>query len=365
MNITEFMSFDLEWFTTLPGVLITGGVIVLLIALIIFIISNKKNEKKKEEEKEKEAQAINEVNNEMPVMPPQIPINELAATVNVPVVPEVTAPVVNNENMSEQTETAYTSAGSVNILGDPQTNGMMPPVSSAVDIPTFFDQNISDGVGEVPVVNNTSTTNVIDFSSPVVNDMANQIPATNNVGANVNEGVLNPQINPVVIPQMVVEQPQEMINNQFSSNVMPSVVEEKPMIYGGVNPVNTVNTVPAGQGPKPVIYGGADPLENTTSIPRITNHEAYNVGVNNNYVTASAQFQAINEQNAQPEVIQKPVEQAIILEETTPTVLYNNVIEQPMSQQMPMTGAELFETNNIANNSGFSNSSSEIETLEF
>ena len=39
MNITEFMSFDLEWFTTLPGLLITGGVIVLLIALIIFIIS--------------------------------------------------------------------------------------------------------------------------------------------------------------------------------------------------------------------------------------------------------------------------------------------------------------------------------------
>jgi len=365
MNITEFMSFDLEWFTTLPGLLITGGVIVLLIALIIFIISNKKIEKKKEEEKEKEAQAINEVNNEIPVVPPQIPINELAATVNVPVVPEVTTPVVNNENMSEQTETAYTSAGSVNILGDPQTNGMMPPVSSTVDIPTFFDQNASEVVNEVPVVNNTNATNVIDFSSPVVNDMANQMPVDNNIGTGVNDVVLNPQINSAVIPQTVVEQPQEMINNQFSSNVMPSVAEEKPMIYGGVNPVNTVNTVSVEQGTKPVIYGGADPLENTTSIPRITNHEAYNAGVSNNYAAPSTQFQTMPEQNIQPEVMQKPLEQPIVQEATTPNALYNNAVEQPMSQQMPMTGAELFEANNVANNSGFSNSSSEIETLEF
>ena len=49
MNITEFMSFDLEWFTTVPGILITGGVVVLLIALILFIASNK-NDKNKQQE---------------------------------------------------------------------------------------------------------------------------------------------------------------------------------------------------------------------------------------------------------------------------------------------------------------------------
>ena len=43
------MKFDLSWFTTIPGILITCGVVLLIIALIIFIITSKKN--KKEESK--------------------------------------------------------------------------------------------------------------------------------------------------------------------------------------------------------------------------------------------------------------------------------------------------------------------------
>ena len=33
------MSFDLKWFTTLPGIFITVGVLLLIIALIILIVS--------------------------------------------------------------------------------------------------------------------------------------------------------------------------------------------------------------------------------------------------------------------------------------------------------------------------------------
>ena len=43
-------SFDLSFFTSIPGMLITGGVLLLLIALIIFIATgNKKGKKDKKE----------------------------------------------------------------------------------------------------------------------------------------------------------------------------------------------------------------------------------------------------------------------------------------------------------------------------
>ena len=42
MKVLEFMSFDPAWFLTVPGLLITGGVVLLLIALIVFIATSKK-----------------------------------------------------------------------------------------------------------------------------------------------------------------------------------------------------------------------------------------------------------------------------------------------------------------------------------
>ena len=37
-------SFSLDWFMTIPGMLITGGVVFLIIALIIFIVTDNKKE---------------------------------------------------------------------------------------------------------------------------------------------------------------------------------------------------------------------------------------------------------------------------------------------------------------------------------
>ena len=37
---------DLSWFITIPGMLITGGVLLLIIALIIFILTSGKKNKK-------------------------------------------------------------------------------------------------------------------------------------------------------------------------------------------------------------------------------------------------------------------------------------------------------------------------------
>ena len=42
------MKMDFGWFTTIPGMLITGGVLLLIIALIIFISTSSKKGKKGE-----------------------------------------------------------------------------------------------------------------------------------------------------------------------------------------------------------------------------------------------------------------------------------------------------------------------------
>ncbi len=39
-------TFSLDWFMTIPGMLITGGVVFLIIALIIFIATGNKKAKK-------------------------------------------------------------------------------------------------------------------------------------------------------------------------------------------------------------------------------------------------------------------------------------------------------------------------------
>lgn len=371
MNITEFMSFDLEWFTTLPGLLITGGVIVLLIALIIFIISNKKADKKIQEEAVQQpvesSDMVQPANAELPVEPqvmeqpvnnvppiePQMQINEMAATINVPVVPEVTNEPVNNGGANEPVDVTYNSNGSLNILGNPQTNGVMPPVSTAVEIPTFFEQNVPANANAMNISNTVATNNAVDFSinnepvAPTVNNVAVEAPT-------VVEPVMPQVDNQVSTPIVQMAQPEVQ---------MSPVVEQpapQPTIYGGVSPINTVNNTSVVEEAKPVIYGGANPLENTTTIPIMNNHGAYNASGNNSYVESTPVVQNVVPPVA--EVTQPVVEQPQVV--VTPEVSQTPV-EPVVVPQMPMTGAEMFGTNDADNNSGSSNSSNEIETLEF
>jgi len=352
MNITEFMSFDLEWFTTLPGMLITGGVVILLIALIIFIVSNKKTDKKIEEEmpKVENVDVTNVASNEVPTELPQTPVAEMAAPVVVPTVPEVTEVPNNN---------SYTSSGSVNILGSIPEVNPIPQVDN-----TIVGANVENTVNNTPA-------NVIDFSSvtPVVNEptvVSPVQPATMSVEPVQpvvqdftqfnNPTVEQPQEVPVVNTP-VVEQPQEMpvVNSPV---IEQPVVEAKPMIYGGANPINTVDVAPVTEA-KPVIYGGANPLENTTTFPRITNNEAYSASTNiypsEPVVTESAP------------VVPTPVEQPVVPEFTVnPAPAVEPVVQETITPQvMPMTGAEMFGTNDVTDNASSSSSSSEIETLDF
>ena len=46
------MNFSLDWFLTIPGMLITGGVLLLVIALTILLVTSSKAKKGKKKEKE-------------------------------------------------------------------------------------------------------------------------------------------------------------------------------------------------------------------------------------------------------------------------------------------------------------------------
>ena len=51
------MNFDLKWFTTLPGLFITGGVLFLILALVLLIITGKKSKKEKMAKEAAQAEA--------------------------------------------------------------------------------------------------------------------------------------------------------------------------------------------------------------------------------------------------------------------------------------------------------------------
>ena len=76
-------SFSLDWFMTIPGMLITGGVVFLIIALIIFIVTGNKKPKTN-----KEVQAVQEASkqeavataNQAVTQTPVVPTNNQVVT---------------------------------------------------------------------------------------------------------------------------------------------------------------------------------------------------------------------------------------------------------------------------------------------
>jgi len=350
MNITEFMSFDLEWFTTLPGILITGGVVVLLIALILFIASNKKDKNKNQDVATVENTVPAEVQTPMDT---NIDNNMMMGTAVGMM--NLTSPAVDNTMINNDIQSNGTV--SVNSI-EPVANDI--PTIPAIETPTAVTYSAQPAV-----------TNVVDFSAPAV-----EVPMQNAETPIVNNNDIIPEVTPYVAPNSTNNvEPSMDVTPTYSEPVVAPVeesvpvvettVQEQPVIYGGANPAS-VNPTPVTQ--KPVIYGGANPLENTTTLPRMTNHDAYSASSSNIIQPAV---------ETQPIVIETPVVEPVIapVEQVTPVVSEPNEIavgptvsqveipvqpvpEIPASPAMPMTGAEMFA-------SPAPETSDEIETLEF
>lgn len=268
----------LDWFTTIPGILVICGVILLVIAIILFIAGNKKA--KKEE------------------MVQTNPVTESANTMN-----------------TEVNTTADTNIGEVNV------QEVSPVMEQASTIPT---ESVSLENNELPKMEVESNNDVssIQIEEPV------QIPSEeihieepvkisdteiHNEEASIPEPVSIPSIDNSVNSM-------DTVSDETSFNIpipteKPSFDNTSTSIYGGASPISNISM----NEEKPVtIYGGNDPLEATQSIPKVEEHHEPYGGV---YPEAK-----IVDMNAST-VTPTPVEEVVSAMPVTDTNLENNQAE--------------------------------------
>lgn len=261
-------NFDLSFFTSIPGMLITGGVLLLLIALIIFIATGSKKGKKNKEIKGTAVNSNNEVATASLVTP----------TDTVEVEPTVeAAPVVDTANTIEPSVVNATPAdnsmtnSSEMGSGDATVNDVnaVPTVTSldnnTVDTPV--DNSVEVNTAEPVVITEANPQDVVvtptaDVITPDVNTVSNEEVATPVVESPVVEDS-NASLN--VSEASAITIVDENNNTQTEAKSLPSVNEEPKSIYGGSSPV--IPKIEIDNDAHRPIYGGANPLENTQSIP--------------------------------------------------------------------------------------------------
>ena len=268
----------LDWFTTIPGILVICGVILLVIAIILFIAGNKKA--KKEE------------------MVQTNPVTESANTMN-----------------TEVNTTADTNIGEVNV------QEVSPVMEQASTIPT---ESVSLENNELPKMEVESNNDV----SPIQIEEPVQIPSEE---IHIEEPVKisdteihNEEASipgPVSIPSIDNSvNSMDTVSDETSFNIpipteKPSFDNTSTSIYGGASPISNISM----NEEKPVtIYGGNDPLEATQSIPKVEEHHEPYGGV---YPEAK-----IVDMNAST-VTPTPVEEVVSAMPVTDTNLENNQAE--------------------------------------
>lgn len=224
-------SFSLDWFMTIPGMLITGGVVFLIIALIIFIVTGNKKPKTN-----KEVQAVQEASKQEAVatasqtvtQTPVVPTNNQVVTAQPVVTPEPVVPATPVNSMAEKSvkeevePAVFTTTIPEEIAPQPVVQQSVPVVNSTVS----------------PIVNNTTV-------SPTIPTPA--VPTIEQT----------PVVNQPVVPSIPV-------NEEKKETIQTPSFDMPRRIYGGASPI--VPNVPHEEEHRQ-IYGGANPLENTQSVP--------------------------------------------------------------------------------------------------
>lgn len=321
--------FSLSWFATIPGILITGGILLLLIALIIFIVTSRKEKKSGSTDASNSSPnvvASADANNSgvpvnsavQPVAAPQIqPIESGSMQQPFAVPPIANAAPVNAAPVVSPIESSAPSAYSV-----PQeppvvmptvvdnTVSVAPLDSSVASMPQISDiynsSPVDTGIEQPPVIqevqpsrsNDIPTINVMPSSEVNPEPVAATVPVENNIPVNFNVNTATAPSVEQVVPEMqdvptiqVAEEPLNSVpvstsvepeitpsygstpvveSNSNYSEVVPEVtttpLTNNVSIYGGANPAVSVANIE----PEPVenhqIYGGANPLENTQSV---------------------------------------------------------------------------------------------------
>lgn len=230
------MNFQFDWFLTLPGLFITGGVILLVIALIILLVTNRKSKKEKNPLEENTESSTNLATQN--TMNPNLGMNGMDAQVNTMATTETVTPDVATPNSVNQDFVIppATAPVDMNVSNEPQV------VDPATVMAATANTDINTAIPVVPAPESNTIT-----EAPVVDPIA-----VSNVTANVQPQV---QPGPAPVETLTTEQAVSPVENAVNPTT----------IYGGANP--TIPNVSVNNNSAHQIYGGANPLENTQNVP--------------------------------------------------------------------------------------------------
>lgn len=252
------MGKELEFFTTIPGILISAGVILLLLALIILIAQSRKNKKINQElnnNQNKEVSSVNAVTMAQPEIAPQ---PEIQQQPEIQTTPE--PQIVNQPTMISADNVQNVVNSAPDPLAQPQE--MTPQPMETIPLPT------QDVVNSQPVVELPISNEPFDASGEVMAP-ANQV----NINNYQEQQVVQPTVQQVVQPEIQTTQP---VIQPAITPVVEEVVpvetpqtQPAPTIYGGADPTVVVQPQVIEPQAPTTIYGGANPLDNTQTIPAI------------------------------------------------------------------------------------------------
>ena len=288
-------NFDLSFFTSIPGLLITGGVLLLLIALIIFVATGSKKGKKDK----KEAESTDNTNTTVATTP-TVDMNVATEPVASAVTPTNEAPTVENApQIVVTTPEVQSEPVSVVENGTPVVNKQNIQNSNETIEPNTIPNEVVSPQVEMPA-------QTIEPNTTNVND---------NISINTNSVVMPSEVNTVeqasVLNNTVV--PINQDNNEVVNTPPITIVNEEPKedtvieppkpIYGGIDPVIPKIEV-EGNEHRP-IYGGANPLENTGAIPTINNNTVENSTIPTTPEVPNVE-QNVETPKVEPEVVNVP-----------------------------------------------------------
>ena len=298
----------LKWFTTIPGILILCGVILLVIAIVLFILGNKK------EKKEKNVNTgSNDLNNNNLIqggMAAVTPVNEV--------------PVQSFNQMEGQAIITDSPIQDINQIDTSVVAPSVTPVAPVIDFTPASQETI---VPDVPVVEPISN------ETPV--EPAAEVNPVQDFGTINIEPVVDKTINtmePITTNEVQIPTPEV---NILSPVTQEPVVEETSEYDFTLHYEEPEEETPV------TIYGGNNPLENTQPAEEI-HHEPYSgipeVKIVEPTTTPVVDIQPVVQDIptiSMPEVQETPVineevVSEIKIEEPTPIVTEEPSIEIPV-----------------------------------
>lgn len=259
----------MDFFKSVPGLLITLGIVLLIIALIILVVQSKKVKKAN-----KKAAA----GGEQPV-PGNVPAQPSVQPAGMAPIADPTQPVQPqvDPNMGIAQETQLPGVAATDVAG------VQPIAIDPNEVNEATANGFSNEVKVLPIDGTPVDASTGDVTTPSFEVPQQQVPAQPTPEAVAPIAPAPAEVQPVVEPTPIETAMPEVQPAPISPavpEVAPAPVEAAPVtpapaevqpaaptIYGGANPV-----APAVE-PQPVetqqIYGGADPLENTQPLPQV------------------------------------------------------------------------------------------------